>query len=157
MEIAFPGVHRSASAIIGFALLSAPLAFLTTAVIEHYAGVSILSPFTDWISSPTMNLVSPIVLLGSLTVALFLNLYALIQIHIHKTGKTFVGMIVFSPGISNMAVALVSASILAVLLGYAVVENIGHSSNDSRSIPNPTQEIEIHPSELPSATLCINC
>ena len=111
----------------------------------------------DWVSSPTMNLVSPIVFLGSLTVALFLNLYAILHIHIHKTGKTFVGTIALSPRMSNAAVALVSASILAVLLGYAVVENIGHSPNDSRSMPNPAQEIEIHPPELPPATLCTNC
>ena len=111
----------------------------------------------DWISSPTMNLVSPIVFLGSLTVALFLNLYALLHIHIHKAGKTFVGTIAFSPRMSNAAVALVSASILAVLLGYAVIENIGHSSNDSRSIPDPAQEIQIRPSELPLAALCTNC
>lgn len=65
--------------------------------------------------------------------------------------------IAFSPRMSNAAVALVSASILAVLIEYAVAENIDHSSNDSRSIPNPTQEIEIHPQELPPATLCTNC
>lgn len=65
--------------------------------------------------------------------------------------------IAFSPRMSNATVALVSASILAVLIEYAVVENIDHSSNDSQSIPNPTQEIEIHPQELPPATLCTNC
>lgn len=65
--------------------------------------------------------------------------------------------IAFSPRMSNATVVMVSASILAVLIGYGVVENIGHSSNDSRSIPNPTQEIEIHPQELPPATLCTNC
>lgn len=157
MELAFSRDHRSSSAIIGFALLSAPLAAIAVAVLEHYAAASILSLFIDWISSPTTNLVSPTVFLGSLTVASALNIYALLHIRIHKAGKTFVGTIASSPRMSNVAAALVSASTLTVPLRYAAVENTSHSSHDSHSTPNPAQEIETQTAELPPATPCPNC
>lgn len=157
MELAFSRDHRSASAIIGFALLSAPLAAIAVAVLEHYAAASILSPFIDWISSPTTNLVSPTVFLGSLTAAFALNIYALLHIRIHKAGKTFVGTIASSPRMSNVVAALVSASTLTVPPRYAAVENTSHSSHDSRSTPNPAQEIETQTAELPPATPCQNC
>lgn len=157
MELAFSRDHRSVSAIMGFALLSAPLAAFVVAVLEHYAAASILSPFTDWISSPATNLVSPTVFLGSLTAAFALNIYALLHIRIHKAGKTFVGTIASSPRMSNVAAALVSASTLTVPLRYAAVENTSHSSHDSHSTPNPAQEIETQTAELPPATPCLNC
>lgn len=157
MELAFSRDHRSASAIIGFALLPAPLAAFAVAVLEHYAAASILSPFIDWISSPTTNLVSPTVFLGSLTAAFALNIYALLHIRIHKAGKTFAGTIASSPRMSNVAAALVSASTLTVPLRYAAVENTSHSSHDSHSTPNPAQEIETQTAELPPATPCPNC
>ena len=156
MELAFSRDHRSSSAIIGFALLSAPLAAFAVAVLEHYAAASILSPFMDWISSPTTNLVSPTVFLGSLTAAFALNIYALLHIRIHKAGKTFVGTIASSHRMSNVA-ALVSASTLTVPPRYAAIENTSHSSHDSRSTPNPAQEIETRTAELPPATPCQNC
>lgn len=158
MELAFSRDHRSVSAIIGFALLSAPLAAFAVAVLEHYATASILSPFIDWISSPTTNLVSPTVFLGSLTAAFALNIYALLHIRIHKADKTFVGTIASSPRMSNVvAAALVSASTLTVPLRYAAVENTSHSSHDSHSTPNAAQEIETQTAELPPATPCSNC
>ena len=158
MELAFSRDHRSVSAIIGFALLSAPLAAFVVAVLEHYAAASILSLFIDWISSPTTNLVSPTVFLGSLTAAFALNIYALLHIRIHKAGKTFVGTIASSPRMSNVvAAALVSASTLTVPPRYAAVENTSHSSHDSHSTPNPAQEIETQTAELPPATPCLNC
>ena len=157
MELAFSRDHRSVSTIIGFALLSAPLAAFAVAVLEHYAAASILSPFMDWISIPTTNLVSPTVFLGSLTAAFALNIYALLHIRIHKAGKTFVGTIASSPRMSNVAAALVSASTLTVPPRYAAVENTSHSSHDSRSTPNPAQEIETRTAELPPATPCPNC
>lgn len=39
---------------------------------------------------------------------------------------------------------------------YALLENTCHSSNDFRSTPIPTQEIEIRTTELPPATPCPN-
>ena len=157
MELAFSRDHRSVSAIIGFALLYAPLTAIAVAVLEHYAAASTLSPFMDWISSPTTNLVSPTVFLGSLTAAFALNIYALLHIRIHKAGKTLVSTIASSLQMSNAAAALVSASTLTVPLRYAAVENTSHSSHDSHSTPNPAQEIETQTAELPPATPCPNC
>ena len=127
MTVTLPRIHQDWSALIGYVLLASPLAFLTIAVQEHYLGITLFMPFMDWISSPTMNLISPIVFLGGLTAALALNIYALFSIHIRKKGGTFVSTIAVTPKTWNLAVVLLGALMLTILLAYAIVENIGHA------------------------------
>jgi hypothetical protein len=127
MTVALPRIHQDWSALIGFVLLASPLAFLTIAVQEHYLGITLFMPFMDWMSSPTMNLISPIVFLGGLTAALALNIYALLGIHVRKEGGTFVSTIAMTPRTWNLAVVLLSGLVLTIMLGYAIVENIGHA------------------------------
>jgi hypothetical protein len=93
MTVTLPRIHQDWSAIIGFVLLASPLVFLTAPLHEPYLGMSLLSPFMNWMSSPTMNLISPIVFLGGLATALALNIYALLGIHIRKEGETFINTI----------------------------------------------------------------
>ena len=127
MNVTLPRVHEHWSATIGFVLLASPFAFLTIAVYEHYLGITTLSPFMDWMSSPSMNLILPLVFLGGLTVALALNTYALLGVRIRKEGGTLMSMIALIPRTWNVVVVLLSGSVLTILLGYAIVENIGHA------------------------------
>ncbi len=127
MTVSFPRVHQDWSAIIGLALLALPLAFLSVAIQEHYLGITLFSPFMDWMSSPRMNLISPIVFLGGLVLALVLNVYALLAVQLRKKNRTLVGTIALTPHTWNIIVILISGAVLTVLLGYAIVENIGHA------------------------------
>lgn len=127
MAVTLPRVRQDWSAIIGFVLLASPLAFLTIVVHEHYLGFAMLSPFMNWMSSPSMDLISPIVFLGGLTGALTLTAYAVLGIDVRKDGETFVSTIALTPRTWNVIIVLVSGFVLTVMLGYSIVENIGHA------------------------------
>jgi hypothetical protein len=127
MAVKLPQIRQDWSAIIGFALMASPLAFLTLVLHEHYLGLTVLSPIMNWFASSELSIITAIVFLGGLTVAFALNTYALLGIRIRKDGTTFVSTISLTPRTWNVVVVLISGSALTIMMSYAIVENIGHA------------------------------
>jgi hypothetical protein len=69
------------------------------------------------------NLVSPVVFLGGLSLALALNVYAVARFDVDREHGTIVGTVRITPGLWNIAVAVVSILLLVTLVGYAFLEN----------------------------------
>ena len=70
------------------------------------------------------NLVSPVVFLGGLSLALALNVYAVVRFDINREDGTIVSTVRVTPGLWNIAVAVVSVLLLVTLVGYALLENV---------------------------------
>ncbi len=114
---------------IGFALLLAPLFFVSASLLKYGLGIGLLfdplehSIFSDPQRLRVFNLVSPIIFLGGLGVALALNTHALLRLSVSREDGALVGTVRLEPRLLNMVVVAVSASLLVILLGYAFLEN----------------------------------
>jgi len=72
------------------------------------------------------NLVSPVAFLGELCLAAALNVYAVARFDISREDGMIVSTIRVTPGLWNIAVAVVSILLVATLTGYALLENLTH-------------------------------
>jgi hypothetical protein len=72
------------------------------------------------------NLVSPVAFLGELCLAEALNVYAVARFDISREDGTIVSTIRVTPGLWNIAVAVVSILLVATLTRYALLENLTH-------------------------------
>jgi hypothetical protein len=115
-------------AAIGFVLLLAPLYFVSASLLKYELGVGFLfDPLEAALSvagrREVFNLVSPVVFLGGLSLALSPNVYAVARFDVDREDGTIVGTVRVTPGLWNIAVAVVSVLLLVTLVGYALLEN----------------------------------
>ncbi len=127
-------------AVIGLALLLAPLYFVSASLLKYGLGVGFLfDPLEAVLSvvgrreifnlvSPVVFLVSPVVFLGGLFLASVLNIYAVTRFEVSKEGGTIVSTVRVTPGSWNIAVAVVSILLMVTLSGYAFLENVAYRS-----------------------------
>jgi hypothetical protein len=118
-------------AVIGFALVLAPLYFVSASLLKYGLGVGFLFDPLEAVLSvagrrEAFNLVSPVVFLGGLGLALALNVHAVMRFDVSREDGAIVGTVRVTPGLWNIAVAVVSILLLATLLGYAFLENFTH-------------------------------
>jgi hypothetical protein len=115
-------------AVLGFVLLLAPLYFVSASLLKYGLGVGFLFDPLEAVLSvagrrEVFNLVSPVVFLGGLSLAMALNVYAVVRFDINREGGTIVSTVRVTPGLWNIAVAVVSVMLLVTLVGYAFLEN----------------------------------
>ncbi len=127
-------------AIIGLALLLAPLYFVSASLLKYGLGVGFLfDPLEAVLSvvgrreifnlvSPVVFLVAPVVFLGGLFLASVLNIYAVTRFEVSREDRTIVSTVRVTPGSWNSAVAVVSILLMVTLSGYAFLENFAYRS-----------------------------
>jgi hypothetical protein len=113
---------------LGFALLLAPLFFVTASLLKYGLGIGFLfDPLEDFLSEPgrrqVFNLISPIAFLGGLGLAVAANLYAVLRLSVGREDDALVSTIRLEVKFANIAVVLVSLALLVTLVGYAFLEN----------------------------------
>ena len=128
LAVAFrPDLHAG----IGLALTFAPLLFVTVAVTEAVFGHRVLTAILDFLvaepgGSELLSIASPVLLLGSLTAALGLNLFATLRVNVRRGDGVLVGTVAVQTRLWNLTVVALSGFLMATMLGYAFVENISH-------------------------------
>jgi len=113
-------------------LLLIPVALFTTASLLKYAiGVPVLYDglgfFADPQQLPWYERASPFLFLGGPLAAAALSLGAIIKLEVRRENDQVVTTVRLTPRVLNLTVATLSAVLLAILAGYAVAGNIGHS------------------------------
>ena len=121
-------MHNRTLAVVGFVLLLAPLYFVSASLLKYGLGVGFLFDPLEAVLSvagrrEVFNLVSPVVFLGGLGLALALNIYAVMRFDFSREDGTIVSTVRITPGLWNIAVAVVSVVLLVTLVGYAFLEN----------------------------------
>ena len=114
---------------VGLALLLAPLFFVAASLLKYELGVGFLfDPLEALLADPrrqhVFNLVSPVVFLGGLVLALALNAYAVVRLHVGREDGVIVGTVRLETRFWNIAVAGVSLLLLVTLVGYFFAENL---------------------------------
>ena len=123
------GVNDYKLAGVGFASLSAPLFFVAAALLKYGLGIGLLFDPLDkaLMSDPgrlhIFNLVSPAVFLGGLGLALGLNMYAVLRFNVSRENGTIASTVRLEVKLWNLAVVLLSLTLLGTLVGYFFLEN----------------------------------
>ena len=116
------------AAAIGFTLLLIPGSFIAAALLNQVGVPFFFSPIEHWLSHPAeakvFNVISPVVLLGTLLVVLVLNAATLLRVgKEQELGGRAVSVIQLRLQPWNLAAILLSFLFTGVLLGYAFLEN----------------------------------
>jgi hypothetical protein len=116
---------------LGFALLLAPLFFVAASLLKYGLGVGFLfDPLDAFLSDPrrlrVFNLISPVAFLGGLSLALAVNLYAVLRLNVAREDGAFVSTMRLEIKLANIAVVVVSALLLGTLVGYFFLENFAY-------------------------------
>ena len=123
------GVNDYKLAGLGFALLLAPLFFVSASLLKYGLGVGFLfDSLENFLSEPgrryVFNLISPIAFLGGLGLAVVANLYAVLRLSVSREDGVVVSTVTLEVKFANIAVILVSLVLVVTLVGYALLENV---------------------------------
>jgi hypothetical protein len=113
-------------------LLLIPVALFTSAsLLKYAAGVPVLYDGLGFLAEPRQlpwyERVSPFLFLGGPLLAAALSLRAIVQLDVRREEGSVVTTVTLRPRLLNLTVAVLSLVLLAILAGYAVAENLGHS------------------------------
>ena len=115
---------------IGFVLLLPALLFVSASVLKYELGVAFLYDNLGFLSNPQSlplyNTISPAVFLGGPLLAAALNIEAIMRLTTHKDSDSIVCTINVKAKLLNIAIAATSSLLLVTLIGYLIVENLGH-------------------------------
>ena len=115
---------------IGFVLLLPALLFVSASVLRYELGVAFLYDNLGFLSNPQSlplyNTISPAVFLGGPLLAAALNIGAIMRLTTHKDSDSIVCTINVKAKLLNIAIAATSSLLLVTLIGYLIVENLGH-------------------------------
>jgi hypothetical protein len=114
---------------IGFILLLVPFYFVSASLLNQWGVTWFFAPIEHWLSRPgqaaAFNIISPVVLLGTLLCSVLLNLATLVSVgREEEAGKT-VRVVKLRVRPWNLAAIGLGLLLTGVLLGYAFVENFG--------------------------------
>jgi hypothetical protein len=116
---------------LGLLLLIPVALFVSASLLKYAAGVSLLYDglgfFADPRQLPWYERASPFLFLGGPLAAALLSLGAIVKLDIRREDAQVVTTVTLRPRMLNLAVATLSLVLLAILAGYAVAENLGHS------------------------------
>jgi hypothetical protein len=114
---------------VGFLLLIPVALFITASIFKYAVGIPLLYEGLGFLADPRRlpwyNRVSPILFLVGPLVAAAVNLAAIIKLDSRREDDRLVTTITFTPRRLNVAVAVVSLVLLALLVGYLLAENLG--------------------------------
>jgi hypothetical protein len=113
---------------IGFALLLAPLFFVSASLLKYGLGIGLLfDPLEAFLSvaqrRDVFNLITPFVFLGGLVLSLALNTYAVLRLNISREDGAVVSTVRLRMKFINITIAAMSSLLLVTLVGYAFLEN----------------------------------
>jgi len=121
----------AASATIALLLIVPVLLFVSASVLKYELRVPFLYDGLGFLASPPRrafyDAVSPFLFLGGPTLAVLLNLPAILQVRIQREGGELTGSFRLRPRTLNAVVVATGLTLLGILLAYLVVENIGHA------------------------------
>jgi hypothetical protein len=126
-----PGQKRpyATAAGIGFILLLAPFYFVSASLLNQWGITWFFAPIEHWLSRPgqaaAFNIISPVVLLGTLLCSVLLNLATLISVGREEEAGGTVRVVKLRVRSWNLAAIGLGLLLTGVLLGYAFVENFG--------------------------------
>ena len=123
--------HPVASATIGLLLILPVLLFISASVLKYELGVPLLYDALGFLASPPRlafyDAISPFLFLGGPTLAVLLNLPAILHVRIQREGGKLTGSFQLRPRALNAAVVATGLVLLGILLAYLVVEKVGHA------------------------------
>jgi hypothetical protein len=113
-------------------LLLLPVALFTSAsLLKYAAGVPVLYDGLGFLADPRQlpwyERASPFLFLGGPLAAAVLSLGAIVTLEVRRENDQVVTTVRITPRLFNVAVAVMSLVLLAILAGYIVAENLGHS------------------------------
>ena len=121
----------AASATIGLLLIAPVLLFVSSSVLKYELGVPFLYDGLGFLASPPRlafyDAISPFLFLGGPTLAVLLNLPAILHVRIQREGGELTGSFRLRPRALNAVVVATGLVLLGILLAYLVVENVGHA------------------------------
>ena len=119
----------AAAAGISLILLLAPFYFVAASLLNQWGVTWFFAPIEHWLAHPrqaaAFNIISPIVLLGTLLSSVLLNLATLVSVGREQEAARTVRVIKVRIRSWNVAAIGVSLLLTGLLLGYAFVENFG--------------------------------
>jgi hypothetical protein len=114
---------------IGFILLLVPFYFVCASLLNQWGITWFFKPIEHWLSHPgqaaAFNIISPIVLLGTLVSSVLLNLATLVSVGREEEAGGTVSVVKLRVRSWNLAAVGLSLVLTGLLLGYAFVENFG--------------------------------
>jgi len=114
---------------IGFILLLAPFYFVSASLLNQWGITWFFAPIEHWLLRPgkaaAFNIISPVVLLGTLLCSVLLNLTTLVSVVREDEAGGTVRVVKLRLRSWNLAAIGVGLLLTGVLLGYAFVENFG--------------------------------
>jgi hypothetical protein len=113
---------------LGLALIALPFYFVSAAVLKYALGIGLFfDPLAAFFSDPErlryLNTLSPVVFLGGLLLALALNIWAILRVHIQREDHAIISTLTLKPALGNLTVIAASSVLLVTLLAYAFLEN----------------------------------
>jgi hypothetical protein len=116
---------------IGFLLLTPVALYVTASLFKYAVGVPLLYEGLGFLADPRRlpwyHRLSPVLFLIGPLAAACLNLATLIKLEARREDDRVVTTITFTPRTANIAVAVASLVLLAILAGYLMAENLGSS------------------------------
>jgi hypothetical protein len=117
------------AAVIGFILLLMPFYFVSASLLNQWGITWLFAPIDHWLSRPgsaaAFNIISPVVLLGTLISSVLLNLATLISVGREEEAGRTIRVVKLRVRSWNLAAIGLSLLLTGLLLGYAFVENFG--------------------------------
>jgi len=114
---------------IGFILLLVPFYFVSASLLNQWGITWFFAPIEHWLSRPgqaaAFNIISPVVLLGTLLCSVLLNLAALVSVGREEEASGTVRVVKLRVRSWNLAAIGLSLLLTGLLVGYAFVENFG--------------------------------
>jgi hypothetical protein len=114
---------------ISFILLLVPFYFVSASLLNQWGITWFFAPIDHWLSRPgqaaAFNIISPVVLLGTLISSVLLNLATLVSVGREEEAGGTIRVVKLRVRSWNLAAIGLSLLLTGLLLGYAFVENFG--------------------------------
>ncbi|HEY3012537.1 MAG TPA: hypothetical protein VGJ36_07315 [Gemmatimonadales bacterium] len=118
-------------AAVGLLLLIPVALYVSASLLKYAAGIPTLYDGLGFFADPQQlswyARLSPILFLGGPLAAAALSLGAMVKLDLRRENDQVITTITFTPRLLNVAVAVMSMVLLAVLAGYLLAESLGHS------------------------------
>jgi hypothetical protein len=105
--------------------------YVSASLLKYAAGIPTLYDGLGFFADPQQlswyARLSPILFLGGPLAAAALSLGAMVKLDLRRENDQVITTITFTPRLLNVAVAVMSMVLLAVLAGYLLAESLGHS------------------------------
>jgi hypothetical protein len=114
---------------LGLLLITPVALYIGASILKYAAGIPVLYDGLGFLADPRQHSwydrVAPFLFLGGPLAAALLSLGAIVTLDVRRKDDQLVTTITITPRFLNLAVALLSLLLLAILAGYVLAENFG--------------------------------